>query len=295
MREMERESGSLVLAALQRGLRAKKKSSNGTRKPRFITFKQGLEGLAENIVKQLTGDLRLNSRVNYVCRIQDKYQIHTSNMDVIEADAVIFATLANVTAGLLEDISEEASERLRSIRHNNIGTISLVYNESDLPQLDINGLMIPRSEQRAIDAITFTSKKMPQRSSPGYALIRVFIGGGKPNVVEYDEEILMTVVRRELASLLGIEAAPKAYKIFRWQNGFPQAEVGHLELIDEIESYLPADIALAGSSYRGIAVPDCIRQGRYAVQKILNTNPVCGAGGTKDSKVGQVAQEDVSV
>jgi len=296
MREMEKESGSLVRAAIQRGMRAHKNLSKGAQhKPRFITYKQGLEGLTENIVRQLTGDLRLNARVNFVRRMQNKYQIHTSNTDVIETDAVIFATLANVTAGLLEDISEEASEQLRRIHHNNIGTISLVYSESDMPKLDITGLMIPRREQRAIDAITFASKKMPQRSMPGYAIIRVFIGGGKPNVVEYDEAILMSVVRRELSSLLGIEAAPKAYKIFRWQNGFPQAEVGHLELIDEIESYLPADVALAGSSYRGIAVPDCIRQGRYAVQKILNTNPVYGAGGTTDSKIGQMAQQEVSV
>lgn len=268
MREMEKESGSLVRAAIQRGRRSKKTSAHEPRKPRFITYKQGLEGLAENIVKQLTGELRLNSRVTLVHHLQQKYQIHTSNTDVIEADAVIFATLANVTSELIEGISTEASELLTRIQHNHIGTISMVYKESDLPDLDINGLMIPRREQRAIDAITFTSRKMPHRSSPGYAVLRVFIGGGKPNVVEYDEQILMTVVRRELASLLGIEAAPIAHKIFRWQNGFPQAQVGHLELIDEIESYLPPTIALAGSSYRGIAVPDCIRQGRAAVQKL---------------------------
>jgi oxygen-dependent protoporphyrinogen oxidase len=74
--------------------------------------------------------------------------------------------------------------------------------------------------------------------------------------------------------------------VFRWQNGFPQAEVGHLELIDEIERHLPANIALAGSSYRGIAIPDCIRQGRIAVQKILNTKVI------KNAKVGQLAQQE---
>jgi oxygen-dependent protoporphyrinogen oxidase len=128
--------------------------------------------------------------------------------------------------------------------------------------------MIPRREKRSIDAITFTSKKTPQRFSAGYAVLRVFIGGGKPEVVEYNEEKLIEVVRRELFELLGISALPQTYKVFRWQNGFPQAEVGHLELVDEIEELLPANIALAGSSYRGIAVPDCIRQGRDAVKRI---------------------------
>jgi len=86
--------------------------------------------------------------------------------------------------------------------------------------------------------------------------------------VEYSEEDLIEVVQKELLDILGITALPVAHKIFRWENGFPQAEVGHLELIDEIEKHLPTDIALAGSSYRGIAVPDCIRQGREAVKRI---------------------------
>jgi len=289
MREMEKEAGSLVRAAVQRGIRAGKKTPNGIRKPRFITYQQGLEGLPKNIVGQLTGDLRLNSQVRYILRTQDRYQIYTSTAEIFEADAIIFATLASVTSELLEGISAEASLRLAKIRHNHIGTVSLVYSEADIPNLNINGLMIPRREQRAIDAITFTSKKMPQRSTPGYAVLRVFIGGSQPEVVNYEKERLLSVVRAELSSLLGIEAAPNAYEVFRWQNGFPQAEVGHLELVDEIERHLPSNIALAGSSYRGIAVPDCIRQGRNAVQKILNAKV------TIDSKVGQLAQQEVAL
>jgi protoporphyrinogen/coproporphyrinogen III oxidase len=273
MREMERESGSLFFAALYRGFRAKKKSSNRERKPRFITYKSGIQGIVDHIVKYLTGDLRLFSRVRFFDRHGDGYRIWLSNGEIVHAEAVVLATLANVAAGLIGDISPQASQLLGTIRHHNIGTVSLVYKESDLPKLEINGLMIPRCEQRAIDAVTFTSKKMPQRSSPGYTLIRVFIGGGMPEIIEYDDGKLISVVENELASLLKITAEPKAFKIFRWPNGFPQAKVGHLELIDEIEDLLPRDIVLAGSSYRGIAIPDCIRQGRGAVEKILKHNP----------------------
>lgn len=267
MREMEKEAGSLVLAALRRGLNVKK-SSNRARKPRFITYKDGIQGLVQSLVNRLTGDVRLNSCIRFIKRDEVGYQIWTSNGELIHADAIILATLANVAAGLLKDISPETSRGLEKIRHNHIGTVSLVYRDSDLPKLDINGLMIPRREARAIDAVTFTSKKMPHRSSPGYAVLRVFIGGGKPEVAEYDEKELIGVVKGELSALLGITAKPQIYQIFRWQNGFPQAEVGHLELIDEIEKLLPPNIALAGSSYRGIAVPDCIRQGREAVKRL---------------------------
>jgi oxygen-dependent protoporphyrinogen oxidase len=268
MREMEKEAGSLFKAAFQRGMRAHKNMHSHTRKPRFITYKDGIQGIVDNLVDQLTGDLRLKTRVRFIHPDDFGYQVWTSNGEMIHADAIVLATLANVASGLVKDISDEASQKLGTIRHNHIGTVSLIFKESDIPKLDINGLMIPRREKRSIDAVTFTSQKMPQRFSAGYAVLRVFIGGGNPEVVEYDEDKLIEVVRNELFALLGISALPQAYKIFRWQNGFPQAEVGHLGLVDEIESHLPANVVLAGSSYRGIAVPDCIRQGREAVRKI---------------------------
>lgn len=269
MREMEKESGSLVLAAIQRGFRSRKNKQKGAKKPRFITYTSGLQGIVDGLVGQLTGDLRLNSSVQSIQKTHSGYHVQLERGDIFRADGIVIAVLANVASRLVKDISAAASQGLGAIRHNHIGTVSLIYNESDLPKLDINGLMIPRREKRAIDAVTFTSRKMPQRFSSGYAALRIFIGGGKPEVVEYSNELLLEMVQNELLELLGITVPPVAHKIFRWENGFPQAQVGHLELIDEIESHLPAHIALAGSSYRGIAVPDCIRQGREAVKKTI--------------------------
>ena len=100
-------------------------------------------------------------------------------------------------------------------------------------------------------------------------MLRVFIGGGAHEMVEYDDEKLIDAVKKELAELLGINAAPQTWTAFRWQHGFPQADVGHLKRVDEIEKKLPPNLALAGSSYRGIAVPDCIRQGREAAEKLF--------------------------
>lgn len=272
MREMEKESGSLFRAAFQRAFRPHKNGHTQGKKPRFITYHNGIQGIVDGLVERLTGDLRLNSSVQSITKNHSGYHVQLRRGDIFRADAIVIATLANVASELLKVISTEASQRLEKIRHNHIGTVSLVYKESDLPRLDINGLMIPRREKRAIDAVTFTSKKMPHRFSSGYAALRVFIGGGCPEIVECDEEKLLSIVQRELSELLGISAKPVAHKVFRWQNGFPQAEVGHLQLIDEIEKLLPADIALAGSSYRGIAIPDCIRQGRAAVRRLTKQN-----------------------
>lgn len=262
MREMEREGGGLFAGAALRALRGRK---NKSKAPRFVSFKNGLQAMTDELARQLKGEMRLNARAEKISKHSSGYQIHIADGSIVHADGVILAVLANQAAELIQDLATEASRKLRSIRHQNIGTLSLVYKESDIPaQPIISGLMIPRREKRMIDAVTFTSRKMPERSAEGYAVVRVFIGGGMPEMVEYKDERLIEEVRKELASLLGIHAAPLLWKAFRWQNGFPQAEVGHLQLVDEIEANLPPGIALAGSSYRGIAVPDCIRQGREA-------------------------------
>lgn len=268
MREMEKDGGGLFLGALKRAFKSNTKKK-AEKKPRFVSFKSGLQALTDALARQLTGDLRLNTCVTSVIKNDGKYQVLLANGEHLRADGVILATLAQQASVLVKDISAEASQRLSAMRQLHIGTVSLVYRESDIPEKPIvNGLMIPRREKRMIDAVTFTSRKMPERSTVGYALVRVFIGGSAPEMVEYSDKKLIAAVKRELGELLGITADPQTRVAFRWECGFPQAEVGHLARVDEVEKILPVGIMLAGSSYRGIAVPDCIRQGREAAAKL---------------------------
>ena len=268
MREMEKESGSLVLAALRRGFKRK----TGPKKPSFINFAQGMEQLPATLAAQLTGTLRLGARAVQITRTAAGFAVQLASGETLEAATVILATLANVSAALIADLAPETAARLREIRHENIGTLSLVYCESDLPaEPVINGLMIPRREKRAIDAITVTSRKMPERAQPGYVLLRVFFGGARPELVSLAEDELLQAVTAELQELLKIQAAPLGHALFRWEAGFPQAAVGHLERVDALEATLPQSLYLAGSSYRGIAVPDCIKQGRAAARQALHT------------------------
>jgi oxygen-dependent protoporphyrinogen oxidase len=52
-----------------------------------------------------------------------------------------------------------------------------------------------------------------------------------------------------------------------------QYGVGHLERLERIEhlrQQLPG-LTLAGNGYRGIGVPDCMRSGRDAANKLIET------------------------
>jgi oxygen-dependent protoporphyrinogen oxidase len=50
-----------------------------------------------------------------------------------------------------------------------------------------------------------------------------------------------------------------------------QYTVGHPQRLAEIQARTPADggLHLAGNAYEGIGIPDCIRMGRRAAERIL--------------------------
>ncbi len=85
-----------------------------------------------------------------------------------------------------------------------------------------------------------------------------------------DDE-LVAQISEDVQEVLGIGGPPKESRVTRWEIGLPQYAVGHLGLIASIEAALSEwpGLALAGASYRGTGLPDCIRQGHHAARRVL--------------------------
>lgn len=272
MREMEKEHGGLFKGALARMRGRKKNASDAPRPPQFMTFEDGSQVMVDALEQQLEINILRGTQALSIMENGDgRYRVALDGHDPLDADVVVLSTPGNQAAKLLAPVKSEAVELIGKIDHKNIGTATLVYERSqiELPY-EINGLMVPRREKRRIDAVTWTTNKPMVRGPEGYEMLRVFFGGGDPSVVDLSEEELVAVIRTELADIFGITAAPIQSVVFTWPDSFPQAYVGHLELVDQIDSLLPAGIYVAGSSYRGIGIPDCIRQGRDAAQKAIH-------------------------
>ncbi|MBK8469915.1 MAG: protoporphyrinogen oxidase [Actinomycetales bacterium] len=272
MREMEHTSGSLVKGALVRARASARERRVGQAptRPRFVTLEGGAGRLVEAIVAQLRGDLALGVAVTALAAAEGGWRVTLSDGRTRHSRAVLFAAPAPVAAGLLEGLAPESAKGLRQLRHTSIGTATLLY-AAPAPALrrQIHGLMIPRDSGRLIDAISVISLKAPERFPAGALAIRVFFGGAAPDLVEAPDETLAAALCEEVGDLLGITRRPDEIVTFRWPGGFPQADVGHLDTVAAIEAALPLGLALAGSSYRGTGVPDCIRQGREAAAALL--------------------------
>lgn len=278
-RKMEQQYGSLtrgMLAAKRKRQQAKKQQAqNGNEsksKGMFVSFQSGMAEIIDALTEQLTGDLRLNASVTALEPDgSGGYRVTLAGGDTIDADAVIVATPAQPAARLLQDASPEGAAIVNEIPYVSTGTMSIAYRKADLPRpLDGFGIVIPSSEERPINAITWTSSKLKHRAPDDHALIRVFFGGSRsPQSMELDDDDLRRVVLAEVQALMDIDADPVFTRVFRWRDAVPQYVVGHQERIAELDALLPPGLEVAGSAYRGSGVPDCVHSAEIAAERVL--------------------------
>ena len=274
--EMEREHGSLVRSML--GARRRHKASEKGEASRWTPFVTLRGGLSE-LVRALTGRLSavkvcLGRRV---CAIRARgegagYEVLLDGEPPIAADALVFATPAFGAAGLLEPLDATLAGMLGGIPYASTATVTLGYRREGFSHsLDGYGFVIPRIERRVLLASTWSSSKWDHRAPDGSVLIRSYVGGaGRDAALERSDEELVELVRADLRHVMGVTEEPVLARVFRWPRAMPQYLVGHLERLAVIEERLKRwpGVFLAGAAYRGVGIPDCIRDGLSAAERV---------------------------
>jgi protoporphyrinogen/coproporphyrinogen III oxidase len=268
--EWERTHGSVTRGA--RRVRALPSAQSATPAALFFSFVGGARRMVEVLSSRLDDAVRLGVAVRAIEPAQGGgYVIRPRKGAPLAADAVIVATSATVAADLLRDAAPDSATLLRAIRYESIGALYLGYRQTDLPgELAGYGVLIPAGERKHIDGITWTSSKWHERAPEGFALLRVFFGGPfTRDSLGLDDERLLPLVTRELAGMLGITAPPVMHRAYRWVDGYPQYDVGHVDRVEALTRSLPAGLTIAGNAYRGVGVPDCVRQGEQAAEQVV--------------------------
>ena len=269
--KMEEESGSLLRAMLAARLKAAfaKSKGNGSY---FLSFKQGMGEITASLISKLEKHRllsnRMVSRLEKIARSdKTKYKLFfDAGHKPIEVDAVVIATVANQTARILDGIDYSIARLLREIPLTSSANLSMAFKSHQLGRIPAGfGLMIPAIEKRNISALTLSSTKWNNRvPDPKYSLLRVFVGGYRnQELVLLDDKDLLKLVRDELSDLFCISALPTMTRIHRWFEERPQYTLGHIDRVKNIESRLSEHngLFLAGCSYHGIGVGDCVASG----------------------------------
>jgi oxygen-dependent protoporphyrinogen oxidase len=267
---MEAEHGSLGRAILAA---RKKQKVNAAPIPLFTSLRQGMQQLADGVVSRLPASaLHANTPVQCVQR-QNGGLVVSAGLASGHFDAVIVATPAYAAASLLQMAGPEVAAELSGIPYMSSITVNLGYERNVRGLLPPGfGFLVPRSEAKRLLATTFVHNKFPHRAAEDRALLRCFLGGARnEDIFEAPAEETLRIVREELRQILGLTAEPQFTRIYRWKSAMAQYGVGHLERLERIEVLLQGfpGVALAGNGYRGIGVPDCVKAGQEAAEKVL--------------------------
>lgn len=273
--DMEREHGSLVRAMLAARRRQQASEMGGSRWTPFVTLQGGLSELVQALASRLSAvTICLGRRVTAVrrCGTGQGYEVLIEGAAPLKADAVVLATPSFAAASLLEPLDATVAGLLGAIPYVSTATVTLGFRRAGFRHdLDGYGFVVPRIEGRALLASTWSSSKWDHRAPDGSVLIRAYLGGnGREAVLERSDHDMVALVRDELRTMMGVTEEPVMARVFRWPRAMPQYLVGHLEQVTVIESRLSQlpGVFVAGAAYRGVGIPDCIRDGLGVVEKV---------------------------
>jgi protoporphyrinogen/coproporphyrinogen III oxidase len=304
LRDAERRHRSLLLASLADG-RARSRRARPAASP-FVSLAGGIGQLTDALiaaVRAMPGvEIRTGVAVTGLEIEGSEVAVLAADGSRIRAEAIVLATPAPVTAGLLEAERPEAARHIREIPHGSSAVVSLGYPAERLPDgAGGHGFLVAAGEPLTVAACTLSSHKWAGRAPVGTVLVRAFIAGDRAAASVPDGD-LIAAARRDLAATLGLEGEPMLTRVARHPDAMPHYTVGHLGRVAAATAALAdsPQIVLAGAAYRGVGLPDCIAQGRAAAARIRTllggeTRPESAPTGSPEAERSSTPQASVSL
>jgi oxygen-dependent protoporphyrinogen oxidase len=284
-RQMEQEYGSLL-----RGVRARRiaKLKAARQKglvipagPRMWSLKKGLGQLIENLAKRLPLGVQIRTKVTALQSVPGasgpEWMVFTEGKEKPQRfDQVILACPAQEQSRLLQSLDKPASELLAEITSTPIAVVGLLFPDHQIKQHSVKpdgfGYLTPQRDSRPVLGVQWCSSIFPDhRAPPGHQIWRALVGGPKQaSLLDLDDSELAKVVLAELKTVGGWELAPEITRIFRWKRAIPQYTLGHAEVVRKIEARIKniPGLILAGSTFRGVAINDCVEQAEILAERL---------------------------
>ena len=236
-----------------------------------------LRGGLGQLVSALTADLPhgvalTGAEVTRITRDDSDFRVHLRGRSTISARAVLLATPAHVTSPLTAGLDVELAGLCGGIRFVSALNVALAYPSPAVGHpLRGWGFVVPAGARQHVRSVSWVSSKWPDRAPEGTVLIRASLGGaGDAHMMDACDTALIYRAHEDLRQLLDIRATPSFARVYRLPLAMPQLEVGHLDRMAAIERRLSEvpGLFLTGSGFRGVGLPDCIKDAQSEVERV---------------------------
>lgn len=219
-------------------------------------------------------EVRLDATVREVTRTADGWRLSvgpTTDVEVIEVDAVIVAAPAPAAARLLAEVAPDAAFALAAIDYASVAIVTYVFDEP--LAFEGSGFLVPPVDGTFIKAATVSSSKWDWVADTGRTVIRASVGrAGEATLLQTNDGDMATRALADLRTAFGGLPEPLDSRVQRWGGGLPQYAVGHLDRVDTIERGIASvpGLEVCGAAYRGIGIPAVIASGQAAARRLLD-------------------------
>ncbi|MGM0846404.1 MAG: protoporphyrinogen oxidase [Bacillota bacterium] len=250
-------------------------NKNGKKKGIFLTLNKGLQSMVDAIEERLLPDSVLKGvKVEKIEKQGDgRYSLLLNNGESLDADSVILTTPHPVIPAMFPQY--RFFDHLKSTPATSVATVAMAFPEEAIQKdIDGTGFVVSRNSDYTITACTWTHKKWPHTTPEGKVLIRCYVGrAGDEAVVDLSDSQIEKIVLQDLNKIMNITMDPEFTVVSRWKNAMPQYTVGHKERLEELQTNVQNELPglfIAGSSFEGLGLPDCIDQGEKSVKNVLD-------------------------
>jgi oxygen-dependent protoporphyrinogen oxidase len=274
--DMEEKYGSLIKGMLAAMKKVPPPDPSKRRMTYFMSLKGGMQQLSDRCFDLIGRErVRSGSEITKVVQAAGMYRLFVNGQAEL-FDEVVISTPAFITSELVGELDAQLAGELQTIEWSSTAIINLAFKKEDLKvKLPGFGFIVPKIENRKINATSWSSIKWSGRAPEEYLLLRSFVGGGHhEELVLEDDSTLVSIILDELREIVGIDAKPTFSRVYRWLKGMPKYTVGHLDRMARIDGLTKRHpgLHLIGCSYRGIGIGDCVKSGFDAAAKIAATS-----------------------
>jgi oxygen-dependent protoporphyrinogen oxidase len=240
----------------------------------FISLRGGMGTLVDALLGALPeGSVRFDTPVHGVTRVTGGWHLSGKGASHLSAPTVVLAVPAHAAGRLLRPIDAVAADACAVVPYVSTASVALAWPRAAIahPLAGTGFVVARRHSDVRITAATWVSSKWDARAPDAAVLIRAFLGGEHdPGAVDLSDDELATVVRKDLAAVLGITTPPSLARVFRWRNAGAQHTVGHLRRVEALERRLNAmgGLFVAGSGFRSVGIPDCVADARRIAEEV---------------------------
>ncbi|XP_047405140.1 protoporphyrinogen oxidase isoform X3 [Sciurus carolinensis] len=195
----------------------------------------------------------------------------------LEADHIISAIPASALSKLLPSEAAPMAQVLSTITAVSVAVVNLQYRGARLPVQGF-GHLVPSSEDPGVLGIVYDSVAFPEQDgNPPGLRVTVMLGGSWLQMLEasdcvLSQKLFQQQAQEAVATQLGLKEPPSHCLVHLHKNCIPQYTLGHWQKLESAMKFLAAQklpLTLAGASYEGVAVNDCIESGRQAAISVL--------------------------